>query len=91
MTGIVSTLIDDLIKQADGFIKDPTYSEIHAQAQNIVQELVRADGGELHNIAAATGGLVAQEVIKVITKQYVPIDNTCMFDAIGSKMAVLRL
>jgi len=52
---------------------------------------VRAGGGELHNIAAATGGMVAQEVIKVITKQYVPVDNTCLFDGIASKTSVLRL
>lgn len=52
---------------------------------------VRAGGAELHNIAALTGGLLAQEVIKAITKQYVPIDNTCIFDGVNSKTAVLRL
>jgi len=52
---------------------------------------VRANGGELHNIAAATGGMVAQEVIKVITKQYIPVDNTCIFDGIQSRSSVLRL
>jgi amyloid beta precursor protein binding protein 1 len=34
---------------------------------------------------------VAQEVIKAITKQYVPIDNTCLFDGIESKAFVLRV
>ena len=52
---------------------------------------VRAGGAELHNIAALTGGLVAQEVIKVVTKQYVPIDNTCVFDGVESKTSVLRI
>lgn len=52
---------------------------------------VRAGGSELHNIAALTGGMVAQEVIKAITKQYVPIDNTCVFDGITSKSAVIRV
>lgn len=52
---------------------------------------VRAGGGELHNIAAATGGMIAQEVIKVITKQYIPVDNTCVFDGITSRTSVLRL
>lgn len=49
---------------------------------------VRAGGAELHNIAALTGGLVSQEVIKVITEQYIPVDNTCLFDGISSKSAV---
>ena len=56
-----------------------------------VAELVRAGGAELHNISAFTGGMVAQEVIKVITKQYIPIDNTCIFDGITSKTAVFKL
>ncbi|RYP02599.1 hypothetical protein DL764_005725 [Monosporascus ibericus] len=34
------------------------------------QEVARAGGGELHNISALTGGMVAQEAIKIITKQY---------------------
>lgn len=52
---------------------------------------VRAGGGELHNISALTGGLVSQEVIKVITEQYVPVDNTCVFDGVRSKSAVIRV
>jgi len=38
-----------------------------------------------------TGGMVAQEMIKIVTKQYIPIDNTCIFDGIGSRCQVLRL
>ena len=45
----------------------------------------------MHNIASLTGGLVAQEVIKVVTKQYVPVDNTCVFDGVESKSAVLKV
>ena len=55
-----------------------------------VAELNRAKEGELHNISALTGGMVAQEVIKVITKQYIPLDNTCVFDGIVSKAAVFK-
>ncbi|KAI8958928.1 hypothetical protein F5Y11DRAFT_20063 [Daldinia sp. FL1419] len=55
------------------------------------QEVARAGGGELHNISALTGGMVAQEIIKIITKQYIPIENTCIFDGISSRCQVLRL
>jgi len=54
-------------------------------------EVARAQGGELHNISSLTGGIVAQEVIKIITKQYIPIDNLCVFDGIKSKTQVFRL
>ena len=55
------------------------------------EEVARAKGGELHNISSLTGGMVAQEVIKIITKQYIPIDNVCIFDGITSRTQVLRI
>ncbi|KAG7005073.1 NEDD8-activating enzyme E1 regulatory subunit [Physcia stellaris] len=61
------------------------------RTDKVIAELVRADGGELHNISALTGGMIAQEVIKVITKQYIPFDNTCVFDGIASKAGVFRV
>ncbi|MBE7181196.1 MAG: hypothetical protein INR71_08310, partial [Terriglobus roseus] len=90
MTGIAHIIIDDLIKQAGREIEDPEYSELKEAAGKICQELVRAAGGELHNISSLAGGLVAQEVIKIITRQYIPVDNSCLFDGILSKTAVLR-
>ena len=59
--------------------------------QKVCKEVARARGGELHNIAALTGGMVAQEIIKIITKQYIPIDNTCVFDGVSSRVQILRL
>jgi amyloid beta precursor protein binding protein 1 len=53
------------------------------------QEVVRAKGSEIHNISALTGGMVAQEIIKVVTKQYIPIHNTCVVDGIFSTTQVL--
>lgn len=62
-----------------------------AKTERIVAELGRAGGVELHNISALTGGMVAQEVIKVLTKQYIPIENTCVFDGITSTTAVFKV
>lgn len=55
------------------------------------QELRRTEGGELHNISALVGGLVAQEALKVITRQYVPLDNTCIFDGVHSRTEMYKL
>lgn len=63
----------------------------HPRVVQAAEEVARACGGELHNISALTGGLVAQEVIKIVTKQYVPMDNTCVFDGIASRAQVFRL
>ncbi|THZ34816.1 hypothetical protein D6C90_07571 [Aureobasidium pullulans] len=91
MVGIASNIMDSLIKEAGTFIENPTYDELKEKSAKIVRELVRAGSSELHNLGSLTGGMVAQEVIKVITKQYVPIDNTCIFDGIESKATVLRV
>lgn len=37
------------------------------------------------------GGCVAHEVIKLITKQYKPINNTFIYNAISSETAVFTL
>ncbi|OCK83679.1 hypothetical protein K432DRAFT_423190 [Lepidopterella palustris CBS 459.81] len=88
--GIALKIIDGLINEAGTSIDEDEYSEIKSRAREYAQELVRAGGSELHNISALTGGLVAQEVIKVVTKQYIPVDNTCVFDGVRSKSSVLR-
>jgi NEDD8-activating enzyme E1 regulatory subunit len=91
LVGIAYKIIDDLIKEAGTAVEDPEYSEAKEGAANFAKEIARAGGAELHNIAALTGGIVAQEVIKVITRQYVPVDNTCLFDGVESKTAVLKV
>lgn len=54
-------------------------------------EMERAGEAELHNIAAVLGGMAAQEVIKVITRQYIPIDNVVILDGIQSRTQVFRI
>ncbi|KAI0854181.1 hypothetical protein F5Y00DRAFT_222469 [Daldinia vernicosa] len=77
----IMSSISNLIPKAAG----------NKRALEASQEVARAAGGELHNISALTGGMVAQEIIKIITKQYIPIENTCIFDGISSRCQVLRL
>ena len=59
--------------------------------QKCVQEVKRANGGELHSISSVTGGMVAQEAIKLLTKQYVPVDGVCVFDGVRSKVGVFKV
>ena len=66
-------------------------ADAKARVEEAAGEVARAEGAELHNVAALTGGMVAQELIKIVTKQYIPIDNTCVYDGIHSRCQVLRL
>ncbi|RDA90000.1 hypothetical protein CP533_4800 [Ophiocordyceps camponoti-saundersi (nom. inval.)] len=57
----------------------------------VAREVSRFANGELHNISAFTGGMVAQEIIKIITRQYVPIENICIYDGIESRCQIVYL
>lgn len=72
-------------------LPQPIPDTIQTRLSQVAAEVARARGMELHNISALTGGMVAQEVIKIITKQYVPVDNTCVFDGITSRSQIFRL
>ncbi|KAJ9626160.1 uncharacterized protein PV06_05119 [Exophiala oligosperma] len=65
--------------------------EVQANYANAVKEVERAKGGELHNISSVLGGMVAQEAIKLLTRQYVPVDGTCVFDGVRSKSAIFKI
>ncbi|OSX81262.1 hypothetical protein BU14_0023s0066 [Porphyra umbilicalis] len=48
-----------------------------------VVEVVRAAAAELHPVAALVGGLAAQEVMKLVTKQFVPVNNTVVVNLVA--------
>lgn len=73
------------------YIHEVTAAKLNKLANgNELDEVKRAQHGELHNIASLTGGQVAQEAIKLITRQYIPVDNLCIFDGIASRAEVLN-
>jgi len=78
---------DDILANIE---KSVPSASSHESIRLAAREVSRASG-ELHNIAAITGGMAAQEIIKIITKQYVPVDNTCVFDGIGSRCQIFYL
>ncbi|PWY91715.1 hypothetical protein BO94DRAFT_544439 [Aspergillus sclerotioniger CBS 115572] len=87
---------ESAIKHVLGMLKSegPSAIEEEDARERILQaarELRRTQGGELHNISSLTGGLVAQEALKVITRQYVPLDNTCIFDGAHSRSEMYKL
>jgi len=45
-----------------------------------LEEMVRFGASEIHNIAAHIGGIGSQIVLKTLIQQYVPLDNTMIFN-----------
>ena len=56
---------------------------------DLIEEAVRCGGSELHAVASVMGGIGAQEVIKIVTQQYVPCARTLVYDATKSTVIAL--
>lgn len=56
-----------------------------------LKEILRFGNSKLHNVSAFLGGLGAQEAVKLIMGQYVPFDNTFVYDGIHGRGTVFCL
>lgn len=76
------------LKELEDEIEGGTFEE---RIDKTIADIKRCEGAELHNTSSLTGGMVAQEAIKLITRQYVPVDGTVVWDGIRSKTEVVRI
>ncbi|KAK3871146.1 hypothetical protein Pcinc_023708 [Petrolisthes cinctipes] len=58
---------------------------------DFIHEMCRYGAAEVHSVAAYMGGCAAQEVIKVVTGQYVPVNHTHIYSAITATSATFSL
>lgn len=56
-----------------------------------IAEFCRWGGAEVHNVASVMGGVAAQEAIKAVTRQYVPLNNTFIFNGCNGVAAALEI
>ncbi|CAD5226736.1 unnamed protein product [Bursaphelenchus xylophilus] len=59
--------------------------------QKMIKEICRYGTSELNVVSSILGGIVAQEAIKLCTQQYVPVDNTLVYDAHRQISVSIRL
>jgi len=62
-----------------------------ADKQATFEELFRYGTSKLHSIAAFICRCCAQEAIKLITHQYIPIDNTLIYNGIQQSTSVFKI
>ncbi|KAK6202789.1 uncharacterized protein RJT21DRAFT_21614 [Scheffersomyces amazonensis] len=51
----------------------------------VLSEILNHNTHSYHNLSSFMGGIVSQEVLKLTTAQYIPLDNVFVFDGIHSK------
>ena len=54
-------------------------------------EVTRFAAAELHNTAALIGGVAAQEIVKVLTQQWLPANNTIIYNGIAGTAQTYEL
>ncbi|KAF8908198.1 hypothetical protein CPB84DRAFT_1767560 [Gymnopilus junonius] len=79
--------VEDLTAEAQTLL--PPGTDLPDEFPDAVGEVARSPTADLPNTAALLGGLVAQEVIKMITKQYIPINGYCIVDLIETWTGIL--
>ncbi|KAJ7985949.1 hypothetical protein DPEC_G00345760 [Dallia pectoralis] len=56
-----------------------------------IHEFCRYGAAEPHTVASFLGGCAAQEAIKIITRQFVPFNNTFIYNAMSQTSATFQL
>jgi amyloid beta precursor protein binding protein 1 len=91
---------DDVPILAKVFIDDivPRYSLTDQEVltdtesiQKVCHELTRYSNAEIHNVASVVGGVASQEAVKIITGQYIPLNNTYIYNGIVSVGGVYKM
>lgn len=81
---------DDQVETDIGKLKDcvkQTFGRSSSQLKTLddcLYELCLYGGLELHATSAFMGGCIAQEVIKLVTNQYIPVDDTLVYNAVSA-------
>uniref|UniRef100_H2ZIZ4 NEDD8-activating enzyme E1 regulatory subunit n=1 Tax=Ciona savignyi TaxID=51511 RepID=H2ZIZ4_CIOSA len=78
----VTRLKFHILQSISSYLAFPGLSE--AISDDYVQETCRCGAAELHSVASYMGGVAAQEVIKLITSQYVPVTGVYIFNGLKS-------
>lgn len=60
-------------------------------SDDLAHEICRYGGAEIHSISAFFGGCIAHELIKLISKQYKPFDNTIVYDGTTAQTETFKL
>eukprot|EP00118_Oscarella_pearsei_P002212 m.9857 g.9857 ORF g.9857 m.9857 type:complete len:537 (+) comp21704_c0_seq1:51-1661(+) len=89
--------VDDKVEKDGAILKEVAHSftkELGIQSDiksECLEEMCRYGGCELHTVAAFLGGVAGQEVIKIITHQFVPFNNTFLYNAMKGTSVTIEL
>ena len=83
--------LKQIAKEFNGHASSASEKGTWPVRETILEELCRYGASELHSISAFIGGCCAQEAIKLITHQYVPVNNLLVYNGIRQSTSVFQL
>jgi amyloid beta precursor protein binding protein 1 len=75
---------------SDNEVVRATVLQSGSGSHKYAEEMTRYGNAEIHTVASVVGGVASQEAVKIITGQYVPINNTYVYNGIASVGAVYK-
>mmetsp|Transcript_7107 Transcript_7107/g.9624 ORF Transcript_7107/g.9624 Transcript_7107/m.9624 type:complete len:618 (-) Transcript_7107:92-1945(-) len=91
----VQTYIKDIVGnlglEDTDFMKETLLLSGSEEENKHAKEMVRYFNAEVHNVGSVLGGVASQEVVKIITGQYVPLNDTYIYNGIAGVAGVYRL
>ena len=64
---------------------------VEAVLNNYCHEICRYASYELHSVASYLGGVASQEIIKLITRQYIPLSNAFIYNGITASCTTFKV
>lgn len=87
----VNAVPSDTLAELRQLIDEIEGTTIEERLNKAIEEARRCEGAELHNTSSIAGGVVAQEAIKLLTRQYVPVDGVVIWDGIRARTEVVKI
>lgn len=81
--GVMKTIVSNLL---NGWELPPSILR-----DDCIAEFCRYGGAELHSVAAFMGGVASQEIVKILTHQFVPLNNTLIYSAMTCTALTIAL
>jgi len=80
----------ELKKHTDNVLKD-FKMEANRISDEFIFEMCRFGNSQVHSVSAFIGGVAAQEVIKLITKKWIPLNNTYVYNGIKASSCSIEI
>jgi amyloid beta precursor protein binding protein 1 len=83
-------IVEEMGLTENELVTSTIFSTDEEMENAFAKEITRYYNAEIHNISSVVGGVASQEAVKLITKQYVPMNGTYVYNGIAGVAGVYQ-